>query len=102
MATMTMSAGPSTLSATAARPYVSSPLASNGTSRRPRNLPNAPSFPTSRPLRPFPSIANSLAGSPSRTGSAVGKKAVKIIEPPAAFKNAFVLNLTQAEFSRQD
>ncbi|KAI0824092.1 hypothetical protein BC628DRAFT_1420205 [Trametes gibbosa] len=75
-----------------ARPRVSSPLAA---STQPRSVPSRNhSFPTSRPLRPFPSIAaNSQSSS---------RKPVKIIEPPANFKGAFVLNLTQAELSRQD
>ncbi|EMD41729.1 hypothetical protein CERSUDRAFT_79369 [Gelatoporia subvermispora B] len=103
MAIMTMSAGPSALSPAAARPYVSSPLASNSCARpaHARTSSCAPSFPVSRPLRPFPSIAN-VSGLPQRAGSAAGKKPVKIIEPPAGFKGAFTLNLTQAELSRQD
>ncbi|KZP32214.1 hypothetical protein FIBSPDRAFT_700332, partial [Athelia psychrophila] len=51
------------------------------------------SFPQSRPLRPFASIAP--AASP-------GRKPVKMIEPPKNFKSTFMLNLTQTEFSRQD
>ncbi|KAI0639164.1 hypothetical protein C8Q77DRAFT_1152161 [Trametes polyzona] len=76
-----------------ARPRVSSPLAA---SAQPRPVPSRThSFPTSRPLRPFPSIVTNNAKSSSR-------KPVKMIEPPANFKGAFVLNLTQAELSRQD
>ncbi|OCH96569.1 hypothetical protein OBBRIDRAFT_787127 [Obba rivulosa] len=103
MATMTLSAGPSALNPAGARPYVSSPLAANGCVRpaHARKSSCAPSFPVSRPLRPFPSIANTTSGLPQRAGSA-GKKPVKIIEPPAGFKGAFTLNLTQAELSRQD
>ncbi|KAI5124465.1 hypothetical protein M0805_008348 [Coniferiporia weirii] len=52
----------------------------------------AHNFPTSRPLRPFASIAPKASAKP-----------VKIIELPESFKSGiFVLNLTQAEFSRQD
>lgn len=53
------------------------------------------SFPTSRPLRPFPSMAQPRSPVSPR-------KTTKIIEPPKNFKSEFVLNLTQAEFSRQD
>ncbi|KZT06777.1 uncharacterized protein LAESUDRAFT_725535 [Laetiporus sulphureus 93-53] len=103
MATMTMSAGPSGLKSSVVRPYVSSPLAANGPSRPTRNTRlNAPAFPTSRPLRPFPSIANVLPGTAARKGISGEKKTIKLIEPPANVKCAFVLNLTQAEFSRQD
>ncbi|KAH9937459.1 uncharacterized protein B0H18DRAFT_970734 [Fomitopsis serialis] len=99
MAIMTMSAGPSTLNPASARSYASSPLVPNASSRPAR----APSFPVSRPLRPFPSIANALSsGLPQRSGTSGGKRPIKIIEPPANTKCAFVLNLTQAEFSRQD
>ena len=87
---MTAVAVPSPYSPAATRPRVSSPLAA---SAQPRPLPaRTHSFPTSRPLRPFPS----LAVKPSQ------RKPVKIIEPPANFKGAFVLNLTQAELRRQD
>ncbi|CCM02180.1 uncharacterized protein FIBRA_04259 [Fibroporia radiculosa] len=102
VATISMSARPSSLNPTAARARVPSPLASSGLPRPPRNVMNAPSFPVSRPLRPFPSIANTLPGTLARTGGPGAKKAIKIIEPPADFKCEFVLNLTQAEFSRQD
>ncbi|KAH9853152.1 hypothetical protein C2E23DRAFT_885130 [Lenzites betulinus] len=76
-----------------ARPRVSSPLAA---AAQPRALPARThhAFPTSRPLRPFPSTAVKAHAAP--------RKPVKIIEPPANFKGAFVLNLTQAELSRQD
>ncbi|EPS99127.1 hypothetical protein FOMPIDRAFT_1024348 [Fomitopsis schrenkii] len=100
---MTLSAGPSTLNPASVRPYASSPLVPNTTPRPSRSLGTAPSFPVSRPLRPFPSIANSLSsGLPQRPGVFGGKRPVKIIEPPANIKCEFVLNLTQAEFSRQD
>ncbi|KAG6837028.1 hypothetical protein H0H93_015891 [Arthromyces matolae] len=89
MATMTMS-----------RPSISSPLANS--SRTPpsaaqRITPQrTPSFPTSRALRPFPSVSNTLHPTPGK------KPPVKIIEPPKNYQGTFVLNLTQAEFSRQD
>ncbi|EKM49094.1 uncharacterized protein PHACADRAFT_154721 [Phanerochaete carnosa HHB-10118-sp] len=93
----------------ASRPSVSSPLARPTSidgpaylSTRPqpkRNLSITPvHFPTSRPLRPFPSIAQPL----SPLSPTSSRKAIKIIEPPKNFKSEFVLNLTQAEFSRQD
>ena len=89
---MTAVAVPSPYSSAATRPRVSSPLAA---SAQPRPLPaRTHSFPTSRPLRPFPSLAVKP--------SAPARKPVKIIEPPANFKGAFVLNLTQAELRRQD
>ncbi|RPD81744.1 hypothetical protein L226DRAFT_564412 [Lentinus tigrinus ALCF2SS1-7] len=83
---------PSPFNPAASRPRVSSPLAA---SAQARPVPSRQhSFPTSRPLRPFPSLAiNSKL--PAR-------KPVKIIEPPANFKGTFVLSLTQAELSRQD
>ncbi|KZT74850.1 hypothetical protein DAEQUDRAFT_760853 [Daedalea quercina L-15889] len=100
---MTMSAGSSTLNPVSARPYASSPLVPNASSRPPRPFGTAPSFPVSRPLRPFPAIASALSsGLPLRPGTSGGKRPVKIIEPPANTKCEFVLNLTQAEFSRQD
>ncbi|KAI0076241.1 hypothetical protein K474DRAFT_1598329, partial [Panus rudis PR-1116 ss-1] len=85
------------------KPTVSSPLASTAPPTRivpKRQLSNAPAFPTSRPLRPFPSINTSIKGI-SSSGSAP-KKPTKIIEPPKNFRGQFVLNLTQAELSRQD
>ncbi|KAI0271555.1 hypothetical protein BC834DRAFT_817962 [Gloeopeniophorella convolvens] len=90
------------ISLSTSRPLVSSPLASplaspTAPTRQPsRPLPTRkPSFPTSRPLRPFASIAPAAPGT--------GKKPVKIIEPPKNFSGGcFVLNLTQAELSRQD
>ena len=89
---MTALVAPSPFNPTASRPRVSSPLAASAQPRAPAA--RAHSFPTSRPLRPFPSLAV-----PS---SKPARKPVKIIEPPANFKGAFVLNLTQAELSRQD
>ncbi|KAJ7723097.1 hypothetical protein DFH07DRAFT_897729 [Mycena maculata] len=74
------------------RPSISSPLASRSYAPGPvaRTTPQRTySFPTSRALRPFPSIA------------AAAPKPVKIIQPPANQRVSFVLNLTQAEFSRQ-
>ncbi|KAI0359154.1 hypothetical protein OH77DRAFT_1420706 [Trametes cingulata] len=96
MTVMTVAAPvPSPFNPTATRPRVSSPLAAAVQPRPASTRPHA--FPTSRPLRPFPSIA---AGTNSTKSSA--RKPVKMIEPPANFKGAFVLNLTQAELSRQD
>ena len=85
-------AAPSPFNPSVSRPRVSSPLAA-AVQPRPQAA-RTHSFPTSRPLRPFPSIALSTK-TPAR-------KPVKIIEPPANFKSAFVLNLTQAELSRQE
>ncbi|PSR71275.1 hypothetical protein PHLCEN_2v12789 [Hermanssonia centrifuga] len=62
-------------------------------------------FPTSRPIRPFASIANSVTRTSLNGGSnmnGTARKPVKIIEPSKKFKSEFVLNLTQAELSRQD
>ncbi|KAH9921979.1 uncharacterized protein BXZ73DRAFT_51501 [Epithele typhae] len=78
--------------AATSRPRISSPLAAS-THAHPNAL-RTHSFPTSRPLRPFPSLAVSP--------TSAQRKPVKIIEPPANFKSAFVLNLTQAELSRQE
>ncbi|KAI0296626.1 hypothetical protein BC826DRAFT_899336, partial [Russula brevipes] len=83
-------------------PLVSSPLASPTSPTRQPARPLAirkPSFPASRPLRPFPSISTiGVSGTRGAT-----KKAVKIIEPPKNYSGGcFVLNLTQAELSRQD
>lgn len=80
------------------RPLVSSPLA-DSTHKRPvaqRIIPQRnSSFPTSRALRPFPSVSNTLHPTP-------GKPPVKLIEPPQNYQGTFLLDLTQAEFSRQD
>ncbi|KAJ3568970.1 hypothetical protein NP233_g5362 [Leucocoprinus birnbaumii] len=92
---------PKTEATVMSRPVVSSPLAGNSSSAHTqtagqRILPRRnPSFPSSRALRPFPSIAQSLQ--PSNT-----KKAVKIIEAPKNQKSMFMLDLTQAELSRQE
>ncbi|KAJ3482062.1 hypothetical protein NLI96_g7225 [Meripilus lineatus] len=95
-----------TITYTTARPVVSSPLASNASARPipKRNISYAPAFPTSRPLRPFASIANATIPSlPLRSSKAAsGKKPIKIIEPPKGFRGEFVLNLTQAELRRED
>lgn len=75
------------------RPPVSSPLASQTHPSAPaaRMMPQRTyAFPTSRALRPFPSIAPTP-----------GRKPVKMIQPPANQRETFELNLTQAEFSRQ-
>ncbi|KAG7099481.1 hypothetical protein E1B28_001328 [Marasmius oreades] len=88
-------------SLTISRPNVSSPLAnaSNGMATK-RVVPKRnSSFPSSQALRPFPSVAGVLRPT-QKTGSE--KKPVKIIEPPANFRTTFVLDLSQAEFSRQD
>ncbi|KZT43924.1 hypothetical protein SISSUDRAFT_511779 [Sistotremastrum suecicum HHB10207 ss-3] len=102
-------------------PAFSSPLAaaqSSGSeglpsSSRPAVPQRAPSFPASRPLRPFPSIAASIqTRTTSKSGSTLmtspgrpksgGARPVKLIEPSKHFNGGFfVLNLTQAEFSRQ-
>lgn len=99
----------STATTFASRPSVSSPLArpsiEDGVQTpfaRPqpkRSLSvNTVSLPKSRPLRPFPSIANSL----SPLSPTSQRKPTKIIEPPKNFKSEFVLNLTQTELARQD
>ncbi|RDX56120.1 hypothetical protein OH76DRAFT_1452213 [Lentinus brumalis] len=83
---------PSPFNPVASRPRVSSPLAA---SAQPRTLPSRQhAFPASRPLRPFPSL--------SINSKLPARKPVKIIEPPANFKSAFILNLTPAELSRRD
>ncbi|KAG5648184.1 hypothetical protein DXG03_006139 [Asterophora parasitica] len=89
MATMTIS-----------RPIISSPLADpshTGRSATQRMIPRRNgSFPSSRALRPFPTISHAL-------NPIQGKKPpVKLIEPPQNQKCMFVLDLTQAEFSRQE
>ena len=76
------------------RPAVSSPLAVGAS--RPSVPPTLmkPQFPTSRPLRPFASIPK-----PSSTP----KKPCKLLDCPNGFtQTVFVLNLSQAEFSRTD
>ncbi|KAF9014968.1 hypothetical protein BDQ17DRAFT_1340258 [Cyathus striatus] len=80
------------------RPLVSSPLADPSAQRpatqRMTTKRNA-SFPTSRALRPFPTISTALKPTSSQ-------KTVKLIEPPKNFKTTFMLDLTQAELSRRD
>ncbi|KAF9557874.1 hypothetical protein CPC08DRAFT_710082 [Agrocybe pediades] len=93
---------------TMTRPAVSSPLAGSSQS----NIPSAKrivpqrntSFPSSRALRPFPTISHLIqpASLSSAKSSPSAPKRVKLIEPPKTFKSEFVLDLTQAEFSRQD
>ncbi|ESK98461.1 hypothetical protein Moror_211 [Moniliophthora roreri MCA 2997] len=85
-------------SLTMSRPSVSSPLAESaqgGAARRMLPKRNS-SFPSSQALRPFPTV--SAAFRPQNKD----KKPIKIIEPPANHRNTFVLDLSQAEFSRQD
>ncbi|KII93647.1 hypothetical protein PLICRDRAFT_35879 [Plicaturopsis crispa FD-325 SS-3] len=84
-------------------PSVSSPLASSPAVPSSRTAPkrNSP-FPSSRPLRPFASISNAFATPNSSSKKPTNGKAVKMIEPPKNHRGTFVLNLTQAEFSRQD
>jgi hypothetical protein len=90
---------------TMSRPAISSPLATSsrgiGTATQ-RVIPrrNA-SFPTSRALRPFPTISRSFQKSDD-TSTPLNKKTVKLIEPPKDVKGTFLLDLTQAELSRQD
>ncbi|RDB29662.1 hypothetical protein Hypma_015252 [Hypsizygus marmoreus] len=82
------------------RPMVSSPLADPSHSGRntvPRIIPRRNiSFPSSRPPRPFASISHALHPTSSK------KPPVKLIEPPKNHKGTFLLDLTQAEFSRQE
>ncbi|KAH8100523.1 hypothetical protein BXZ70DRAFT_155443 [Cristinia sonorae] len=84
------------------KPAISSPLAASNPAQRPlhqRTNSSSPAFPTSRPLRPFPSINTNF---PSKRSNGAPAKPVKIIEPPKNFRGEWVLNLTQAELSRQD
>ncbi|TBU43202.1 hypothetical protein BD309DRAFT_991155 [Dichomitus squalens] len=90
--TVATTPAPSPFNPMASRPRVSSPLAASAQAN-PVSSRNH-SFPTSRPLRPFPSLAIKP--------STPARKPVKILEPPANFKGAFVLNLTPAELSRRD
>ncbi|KAF5377461.1 hypothetical protein D9615_005171 [Tricholomella constricta] len=85
---------------TMSRPAISSPLADSSHSGQivtQRIIPRRNvSFPSSRALRPFPTISHAL--NPMH-----GKKPpVKLIEPPQNQMGTFVLDLTQAEFSRQE
>lgn len=88
------------------RPQVSSPLAVSFDAgvTRPQPIPRPPmpqrkssGFMQSRALRPFPTISHALQ--PSKSSNA---KPVKLIKPPQNSKMTFVLDLTQAEFSRQE
>ncbi|KAF5312804.1 hypothetical protein D9619_003353 [Psilocybe cf. subviscida] len=88
------------------RPVVSSPLADSQSGKVPaaqrivakRN----PSFPSSRALRPFPTISHLMQPQAASKTSTRSSKPVKLIEPPKNFKATFVLDLTQAEFCRRD
>ncbi|KAH6917536.1 hypothetical protein BKA70DRAFT_1418270 [Coprinopsis sp. MPI-PUGE-AT-0042] len=89
------------------RPQVSSPLAvsfDSGPSHSQQPIPRPPmparknsGFMQSRALRPFPTISHALQ--PPKSSNV---KPVKLIQPPQNCKMTFVLDLTQAEFSRQD
>ncbi|KAG9030869.1 hypothetical protein FS837_003161 [Tulasnella sp. UAMH 9824] len=59
---------------------------------RPMLPKRGPSFPSSRPLRPFASVK-----------TAISKPTVKIIQPPAGLcgPQFFVLDMTQGELARQ-
>ncbi|KAF8807218.1 hypothetical protein BYT27DRAFT_6559412 [Phlegmacium glaucopus] len=86
---------------TVSRPLVSSPLADSSFTNLPpaqRIIPkgNHP-FPSSRALRPFPSISHAM-----KPTSTTKPPSIKLIQAPKNFKTSFVLNLTQAEFSRQE
>ncbi|KAF8078349.1 hypothetical protein FPV67DRAFT_1404622 [Lyophyllum atratum] len=85
---------------TMSRPTISSPLANpshNTRTAAQRIIPRRNvSFPPSRALRPFPTVSHALHPAPGK------KPSVKIIEPPQNQKGTFVLDLTQAEFSRQE
>ena len=82
-------------------PITSSPLASNTAStasRRPLTQ-RQHSFPSSPPLRPFTTITNKF---PPKE-AIKPKPSQKLIEPPKDLDfGYFVLNLTQAEFSRRE
>ncbi|KAH9487126.1 hypothetical protein JR316_0001194 [Psilocybe cubensis] len=88
------------------RPAVSSPLATSSQPTLPaekRVLPKRnPSFPSSRALRPFPTISHIMQPALAAKASTTNAKTTKLIEPPKNYKATFVLDLTQAEFSRQD
>ncbi|KAF8740679.1 hypothetical protein AX14_007810 [Amanita brunnescens Koide BX004] len=92
---------------TLSRPMISSPLAAAPeSSRTTRSSPTAAQrrnshFPASRALRPFASISQVLQ-QPKTISPQNQKPAVKLIEPPKNHKATFLLNLTQAELSRQD
>ncbi|KAK7058283.1 hypothetical protein VNI00_001914 [Paramarasmius palmivorus] len=81
------------------RPTISSPLADSAKGAAAKKmLPKRnSSFPSSQALRPFPTVSAAF-----RPQNQPGKKPMKIIEPPANHRSTFVLDLSQAEFSRQD
>ncbi|KAF9073857.1 hypothetical protein BDP27DRAFT_1259911 [Rhodocollybia butyracea] len=83
------------------RPFVSSPLAGasqhTGATSRPGVPRRNQSFPSSRGLRPFASISSN-----STRPSSSNQKTVKLIQPPQNQPCTFMLNLTQAELSRQE
>ncbi|TFK41359.1 hypothetical protein BDQ12DRAFT_679334 [Crucibulum laeve] len=86
------------------RPVVSSPLADSSSARTATQriaVKRNTSFPSSRALRPFASISHAFQ-QPGAGPTASSKKPMKLIQPPENFKATFVLNLTQAELSRQD
>ncbi|KAF8350234.1 hypothetical protein F5887DRAFT_1279487 [Amanita rubescens] len=95
-----------TAAVTLSRPMIPSPLAAaSESSRTTRSSPivaqrRTPHFPASRALRPFASISQVLQ--PKTTASQDKKPPVKLIEAPKNQKATFLLNLTQAELSRQD
>ncbi|KAK1232587.1 hypothetical protein PQX77_004255 [Marasmius sp. AFHP31] len=83
------------------RPSVSSPLAGGPNATKRITPKRNSSFPSSQALRPFPTVSTALRPiSTQKTTS--DKKSVKLIEPPANSRTTFVLDLSQAEFSRQD
>jgi hypothetical protein len=85
-------------------PYVSSPL-SPSSPTGPWSGPTPPTrthaFPTSRPLRPFPQLALPMRRNAASAPQKSPPREVTI-QAPQGFRSSFVLNLTQAEFSRQD
>ncbi|TFY75390.1 hypothetical protein EWM64_g8623 [Hericium alpestre] len=94
------------VSAFRSRPAISSPLANPSPQSKPSFQPlpkRAGSFPASQRLRPFPSIAQTLSPASPAGRDVKAKKGPKLIEPPKGYAGGtFVLNLTQAELSRQD
>ncbi|KAL0579801.1 hypothetical protein V5O48_002212 [Marasmius crinis-equi] len=92
-------------SLTMSRPSVSSPLAGTpnaGVATKRITPKRNSSFPSSQALRPFPTVSAALRPSPKPLDTSDKKKSVKLIEPPANSRTTFVLDLSQAEFSRQD
>ncbi|KAJ7173947.1 hypothetical protein C8R43DRAFT_631496 [Mycena crocata] len=87
-----------------ARPSVSSPLADQNQTSGPGTTRITPqrtySFASSRGLHPFPSISSATTPETSSAATS-GKKPLKMIQPPANQPSSFVLDLSQAEFSRQ-